>query len=78
VADPATKRRLDPALKVAYRIASLARERGLITRAMPQSEALGFAPPLVLTREDADRIVGIAAGATRDVIDALAREGTAL
>ena len=75
VADPATKRRLDPALKVAYRIASLARERGLITRAMPQSEALGFAPPLVLTREDADRIVEIAAGAAREVIDELTREG---
>jgi L-2,4-diaminobutyrate transaminase len=75
VADPATKKRLDPALKVAYRVATLARERGLITRAMPQSEALGFAPPLVLTREDADRIAEIAAGATRDVIDSLAREG---
>jgi len=78
VADPATKRRLDPELKVAYRIASLARERGLITRAMPQSEALGFAPPLVLTKADADRIVEIAAGATRDVLDELAREGKAL
>ena len=77
VADPETKRRLDPALKVAYRIAALARERGLITRAMPQSEALGFAPPLVLTRGDADRIVEITSGATRDVIDELAREGKA-
>ena len=66
-----TKRRLDPALKTAYRIASLAREKGLITRAMPQSEALGFAPPLILTRTDADQIVEIAAAATRQVIDEL-------
>lgn len=75
VADPATKRRLDPALKTAYRIASLAREKGLITRAMPQSEALGFAPPLVLTHSEADQIVEIAAQATRQVIDELSREG---
>ena len=75
VAEPAIKRRLDPALKTAYRIASLAREKGLITRAMPQSEALGFAPPLILTRTDADQIVEIAAAATRQVIDELTREG---
>ncbi len=75
-ADPATKRRLDPALKVAYRIAARAREKGLITRAMPQSEAIGFAPPLVLTRSDADQIVEIASSATRQVIDELSREGS--
>jgi len=75
VADPATKRRLDPALTVAYRISKRARELGLITRAMPQSEALGFAPPLVLTRQDADQIVEIAARATKEVIEELAREG---
>ena len=76
VADPATKQRLDSALKVASRISALAREKGLITRAMPQSEALGFAPPLVLTRSEADQIVEIAAAATRQVIDELTREGT--
>ena len=75
VADPATKKRLDPSLTVAYRISKLAREKGLITRAMPQSEALGFAPPLVLTRGDADQIVDISAAATRQVIDELSREG---
>jgi L-2,4-diaminobutyrate transaminase len=78
VADPATKRRLDPAAKVAYRISTLAREKGLITRAMPQSEALGFAPPLVLSRTDADQMVEIASSATREVLDALTREGVTL
>jgi len=76
VADPATKKRLDPALRVAYRISKLARERGLITRPMPQSEALGFAPPLVLTRSEADQIVEISAASTRQIIDELAREGS--
>jgi L-2,4-diaminobutyrate transaminase len=75
VADPATKKRLEPSLTVAYRISKQAREKGLITRAMPQSEALGFAPPLVLTRSDADQIVEIAAASTRQVLDELSREG---
>jgi L-2,4-diaminobutyrate transaminase len=75
VADPATKKRLDPSLKVAYRISARAREKGLITRAMPQSEALGFAPPLVLTCAEADQIVDIAAVSTCQVIDELTREG---
>jgi L-2,4-diaminobutyrate transaminase len=74
VADPITKRRLDPALTVAYRIAKQAREHGLITRPMPQSEALGFAPPLVLTRNDADQIVEIAAASTRHILDRLSIE----
>jgi L-2,4-diaminobutyrate transaminase len=74
VADPATRRRFDPALKVAYRISTAARERGLITRAMPQSEAVGFAPPLILTRKDAEEIVDIAASAARQVVEELAKE----
>jgi L-2,4-diaminobutyrate transaminase len=74
VADPATKRRFDPALKVAYRISTAARERGVITRAMPQSEAVGFAPPLILTRGDAEQIVDVVASAARQVVDELARE----
>jgi L-2,4-diaminobutyrate transaminase len=74
VADPATRKRIDPALRVAYRISTLAREKGLITRAMPQSEAIGFAPPLILTRGEADQIVEIAAASTRQVIDELTHE----
>jgi L-2,4-diaminobutyrate transaminase len=73
-ADPATRRRFDPALKVAYRIANAARARGVITRPMPQSEAVGFAPPLVLTRADAEQIVDIVASAARQVVDELAKE----
>jgi L-2,4-diaminobutyrate transaminase len=45
---------------------------------MPQSEALGFAPPLVLTRAEADQIVEIAADSTRRVIDELIRESVVL
>ena len=74
VADPATRRRFDPALKVAYRVSNAARARGVITRPMPQSEAVGFAPPLVLTRGDAEQIVDIVASAARQVVEELAKE----
>ncbi|MDQ0316375.1 adenosylmethionine-8-amino-7-oxononanoate aminotransferase [Amorphus orientalis] len=30
----------------------------MISRAMPQGDILGFAPPLCLTRREADTIVG--------------------
>jgi L-2,4-diaminobutyrate transaminase len=75
VADRAAKRRFDPALKVGARLSAAARARGLITRAMPHGDILGFAPPLVLTSADADRIVEITADAVRDVADQMAREG---
>ena len=45
---------------------------------MPQSDAIGFAPPLVLNHADADQIVDIAAASTREVLDELAREGCVL
>lgn len=74
VADRATKRRFDPSLKVGARLAAAARKRGLITRAMPHGDILGFAPPLVLTRGDADEIVAITTAAVTDVADQLAHE----
>jgi L-2,4-diaminobutyrate transaminase len=41
---------------------------------MPQSEAVGFAPPLVITRADAEQIVDIVASAARRVVEELAKE----
>ena len=42
-------------------------ERGVIGRAMPQGDILGFAPPLCLTREEADPIVERTADAVKSV-----------
>ena len=78
VADRERKARLDPALKVSARISKAARDRGLIARAMPHGEILGFAPPLVTTREEIDEIVTIAEKAVRQVMDELARNKVAL
>lgn len=71
VADPATKTRFDPALKVGALISQAARDRGLIVRAMPHGDILGFAPPLVMSVQEVDEMVGIAADATRHVINQL-------
>jgi L-2,4-diaminobutyrate transaminase len=67
VADRNAKRRFDPALKVGARLSAAARKRGLITRAMPHGDILGFAPPLVLRREDVDTIVAITTDAVAEV-----------
>lgn len=74
VADRGRKARFDPALKVGARLSAAARKRGLITRAMPHGDILGFAPPLVLTLDDADLIVAITKAAVNEVTDELSRE----
>ncbi|MGO4676739.1 aspartate aminotransferase family protein [Bosea sp. 2YAB26] len=43
--------------KVGPRIAAALLEQGVIARAMPQGDILGFAPPLCLTRQEVDQIV---------------------
>jgi len=57
----------DPSEKVGPRITAALLERGVIGRAMPQGDILGFAPPLCLTREEADTIVS----ATKDAVEAV-------
>jgi len=75
VADRHTKRRFDAQLKVGPRISKAARDRGLIARAMPHGDILGFAPPLVISKSEIDEIVDLAFRATTTVMDELAREG---
>ncbi len=75
VADRASRRRFDPTLKVGAKMSAAARRLGLITRAMPHGDILGFAPPLVLTRADADEIVAITKAAVAEVADGLALDG---
>jgi L-2,4-diaminobutyrate transaminase len=42
--------------------------RGVIARAMPQGDIIGFAPPLCLTEREADQIAGATAEAVREVL----------
>lgn len=73
VAGRRTKRRFDPNLKVGPQVSAACLSRGMIARAMPQGDILGFAPSLVVTRADVDMIVDIA----RQAVDAVAAENRA-
>jgi L-2,4-diaminobutyrate transaminase len=68
VRDPAARLRFDPALKVGARVSKACRDRGLIARAMPHGDILGFAPPLVMSTAEVDEMLAIAADAIRHVM----------
>ncbi|WP_119300640.1 aspartate aminotransferase family protein [Dongia deserti] len=69
VEDRDKRRFFDPAKKVGPQAAAALLKRGVIARAMPQGDILGYAPPLCLTRQEADTIVM----ATRDAIEEVGR-----
>ncbi len=54
--------------KIGPSIAAALLSRGVIARAMPEGDIIGFAPPLCLTRPEADEIVGKSAEAVREVL----------
>lgn len=56
VADRDRRTFFDASEKVGPRIAAALLEQGVIARAMPQGDILGFAPPLCLTAEEAGEI----------------------
>ena len=60
----------DPARKIGPRVAAALLERGVIGRAMPQGDILGFAPPLCLTRDEADVVIAATAAAVEAVLGA--------
>ena len=68
VEDKDDRRFFDPARKIGPAVSAALLERGVIGRAMPQGDILGFAPPLCLTRNEADTVVKAAAQAVRSVL----------
>ncbi|KQQ91237.1 aspartate aminotransferase family protein [Aureimonas sp. Leaf324] len=68
VADRDDRRFFDPSAKVGPRVSAALLERGVIARAMPEGDILGFAPPFCLTTEEADTIVEKTADAVRAVM----------
>lgn len=78
VQDKAKKTAFDPGNKVAVRIANKCLDHGLITRALPNSDALAFSPPLIITRDQVDACIERLDAAVREVQDELVREGVLL
>ena len=58
----------DASDKVGPGIAAALGQQGVIARAMPQGDILGFAPPFCLTREEADEVVAKTASAVKTVL----------
>jgi len=75
VADREQKKRFDADAKVGSRVSAACLENGMIARAMPHGDILGFAPPLVITREEVDDVVERTRKAVDKVTDELVREG---
>lgn len=67
VQDKASQIFFDPSLKVGPQVATAAAEHGLIARAMPQGDILGFAPPLCITAAEVEEVVAIAKAAVDSV-----------
>ena len=67
VEDKADRRFFDAARKVAPQVAAAMLEKGVIARAMPQGDIIGFAPPLCLSRAEADIVVDVTQRAVKDV-----------
>lgn len=60
----------DARLGVAGKVAKAALARGIITRALPNSNALAFSPPFIITREEIDTLVN----GVRDAVDSVVSE----
>jgi len=57
VSDRDTRTFFDPSQKVGPSIAAKLLDQGIISRAMPQGDILGYAPPFCLTHAQADEVV---------------------
>ncbi|MEZ5750832.1 MAG: aminotransferase [Paracoccaceae bacterium] len=66
--DRATRAGFEPMGALTYKIVAEMARRGVISRAMPQADMLGFAPPLCLTEDEADTIARVTAEALHAVI----------
>jgi L-2,4-diaminobutyrate transaminase len=68
VEDKERRRFFDPAKKAGPQAVAALLKRGVIARAMPQGDIIGYAPPLCLTRAEADTVVM----ATREAVEEVA------
>ncbi len=70
LAGTSPSRLFDPVGSVAARVDQECLERGVITRALPDSDTISFSPPFVITEAEIDEVVSVA----RDAADAVAAE----
>jgi L-2,4-diaminobutyrate transaminase len=68
VEDKANRQRYAQVGQVGAQLAAALLKRGVIARAMPQGDILGFAPPLCITREECDQVVSALKDAVTEVL----------
>ena len=68
VEDRDDRKFFDASKKVGPQVAVALATSGVIGRAMPQGDILGFAPPLCLTRDEADLVVARTAEAVKAIL----------
>lgn len=66
VEDRDSRRAFDPARKAGAQVVAEMLERGVIARAMPQGDIIGFAPPLCISHAEVDQVVA----ATKAAVEA--------
>lgn len=74
IADKGAKKRFEPGARVGSRVASACIDNGLIARAMPHGDILGFAPPLIVSSAEIDDIVDRTRRAVDKVAETLEQE----
>ncbi|WJS00623.1 aspartate aminotransferase family protein [Roseibium aggregatum] len=67
VSDKASRTYLDPANKTGPQVAAALLKEGVIGRAMPQGDILGFAPPLCISEAEIDKVVDATLKAVKSV-----------
>jgi L-2,4-diaminobutyrate transaminase len=65
--DPAQRARFEAGKRVGAQLAAACLEEGVIVRSMPHGDILGFAPPLIITRDEIDDVVARVARAVARV-----------
>ncbi|TIV07241.1 MAG: aminotransferase class III-fold pyridoxal phosphate-dependent enzyme, partial [Mesorhizobium sp.] len=73
--DPKQRIPFEPDLQVGVRTAAALFENGVIGRAMPHGDILGYAPPLIITRKEIDIIVDATVKSVDTTYRALKAEG---
>ena len=68
VEDRDARRFFDPAGATCGKVVAAMARRGVVARAMPHSDIIGFAPPLCLTRDEADKLATVTAEALGEVL----------
>ena len=68
VADRDNRRFFEASDKITPQVVGAMGRRGVIARAMPQGDIIGYAPPLCLSREEADTVVSATVDAITEVL----------